>query len=146
MFVCQCWMINMVKRNPNHPLFPRVHAYIERLQQMRAEMFDEGSRKRPAPAVEPTDGLDQAKRQRLNAEIPAKPSSASQYPPLPKGRLSYAQLYTLIQGTGYEAFEAQGVPEAALNLLIVPVLARINQTEFDNAINVCLVLSCDESC
>ena len=81
----------------------RVQAYLDRLQQMRSDLLDE-SRKRPAIS-EPTDGLDNAKRQRLDAEVSETPPPACTYPPLPSGPITLAQLYTLTQDEAHKAVE-----------------------------------------
>lgn len=104
---------------------------------MRTDLFDEGSRKRPAPPVEPTDGLDQAKRQRLEAEISTTPPSANPYPfPTPQGPLSIAQLFTLTRDEGPKNFDVQSIPVDLLNRIIVPILITIDQVKLSNAVNV----------
>lgn len=124
-------------RNPNHPLFARVQGHIERLSQMRTELLEEGSRKRPAPPVEPTDGLDQAKRQKLDSEVSNTPQSALLFPPpMPQGSLSIAQLFTLTQNEGPRNFDVQAIPIDLLNRIIVPILTTIDQTKLVNAVNV----------
>ena len=55
-------------RNQQHPLAGRIHGTLDRLRQSLLEVFDETKRKRPA-LDEPTDGLSDAKRQRLGAEV-----------------------------------------------------------------------------
>lgn len=111
---------------------------------MNQEVFSETNRKRPAP-VEPTDGLDPAKRQRLAAQPPSvTPSStpptvvAGPPPvdPLPPGPVSYRQLYTLNEGNA-AAFDVQMFqdPEQLLRIL-VPVLQSVDEAKLGHAINV----------
>lgn len=125
------------RRNPNHPLFARVQAHIERLTQMRLELFEEASRKRPAPPTEPTDGLDQTKRQRLDAEIANPPQSSARFPPpMPQPPLSIAQLFTLTRDEGPRNFDVQAIPIDMLNRIIVPILTTIDQNKLSEAVNV----------
>lgn len=95
---------------------------------MRVELFDESQRKRAAP-IEPTDGLTQAKRQRLGADI---------VPPLPPGPVSYAQLYTLSADDGAKNFDVQAIPIDAVVSILVPILMSIDEGQLNNAINVSL--------
>lgn len=86
------FLTNVLKRNPQNPLAPRIEQHILRLQQVRKDIMDSSGLKRPA-VDEPTDGLDQHKRQRLGADVPQKIVA----PPLPPGPISYAQLFSLTQ-------------------------------------------------
>jgi len=122
-------------RNPNHPLAPRIHQYLERLQQSRTEIFDESKRKRPAP-VEAVDGFDQAKRQRLGAEAAYVPAYGAAAPPLPPGPVSYAQLYTLTQDQGSTSFDVQAIPIDLVVRLLPPLMSSIDRVKLDGAINV----------
>lgn len=97
---------------------------------MRAEVFEERSLKRAAPS-EPTDGLDQAKRQRLGADIPG----VVQHPPLPPGPVSYAQLYTLTSDPGSSSFDVTQIPADLVARILVPMLIMIQQPQMDDAIN-----------
>ena len=112
---------------------------------MYEDIFNENNRKRPAP-VEPTDGLDPSKRQRLAAQpqatgpglapngIPAGPPPVA---PLPPGPVSYRQLYTLNAEGNAAAFDVQMFqdPEQLLRIL-VPVLQSIDDAKLGYAINV----------
>uniref|UniRef100_A0A093VGN7 mRNA cleavage and polyadenylation specificity factor complex subunit pta1 n=1 Tax=Talaromyces marneffei PM1 TaxID=1077442 RepID=A0A093VGN7_TALMA len=77
-------LINLLKRNPNHPLAGKMQQHMERLAQNCIEAFDASSRKRALP-VEPIDGLDNAKRAKLSVETPP----LIKIPPLPDGPISY---------------------------------------------------------
>lgn len=105
--------------------------YIDRLQQTRLEVLDDISRKRGLPA-EPVDGLDNAKRARLDAQTPP----LLKVPPLPPGPTSYAQLYTLTEDVGISSFDVKQLPTDLLVKITVPVLARIDQSIFNQAIDV----------
>ena len=94
------------------------------------ELFNEGSRKRGLPAVEPSDGLDNAKRQRLGAELPAQPPP----PALPEGPVSAAQLYTLTTDQGLTSFDVNQLPFDLMVKIFIPILQHIDKTSFDTAI------------
>ncbi|KAI9788445.1 MAG: hypothetical protein M1816_006881 [Peltula sp. TS41687] len=123
-------LVNVNKQNPNGPLAPRIHQYIERLIQSRMEMMDEGSRKRGLP-VEPTDGLDQSKRVRLGAEVPDK---KLQIPPLPPGPISVAQLFTLTPDTALSSFDVKQIPIEMVVQIALPVIYRLSQGLLDQAV------------
>ncbi|OJD29818.1 mrna cleavage and polyadenylation specificity factor complex subunit [Diplodia corticola] len=125
-------LINVVKKNPNHPLAPRIQQHVDRLHHTRLEIFDETTRKRPAP-IEPTDGLDLAKRQRLGADVHA--STPPDALPLGPGPVSYAQLYTLTQDEGSRNFDVQAIPIDLLVRILVPILGSLDKPQLDNAIN-----------
>lgn len=109
--------------------------HVERLLQSRLEMFDEPSRKRGLP-VEPTDGLDNAKRARLDAETPP----IIKIPPLPPGPNSYAQLYSLTDDVGLTSFDVKQLPSDLVVKITVPVLGRIDPSLLQQAVDVCFVL------
>jgi len=121
-------------RNPDNPVNGRIQQYLEHMHRTRIELLDESNRKRPAP-VEPTDGLDPAKRQRLAAEIPARAQSIT---PLPSGQVSWGQLYTLDpEGSSSVNFDVQAFkdPEQLLRI-VVPVLQSVDAQKLDHAIHV----------
>jgi symplekin len=103
------------------------------MHRTRIEIFDESNRKRPAPS-EPTDGLDQAKRQRVVAEAPNRGPAV---PPLPAGDVSWRQLYTLNPEGSTVNFDVQAFkdPEQLLRI-VVPVLQHVDAQKLDHAINV----------
>ncbi|OCK96924.1 uncharacterized protein K441DRAFT_656220 [Cenococcum geophilum 1.58] len=125
-------LLNIIKKSPENPLNPRIHQYLERMNRMRQDAFDESNRKRPAPS-EPTDGLDPAKRQRLGAEALSDPPSS--IPPLPPGPTSSAQLFTLTRDEGAKNFDVQAIPSELVVKILVPMLMRIDKGQMDNAIN-----------
>ncbi|KAI9722592.1 MAG: hypothetical protein M1812_001523 [Candelaria pacifica] len=127
-------LTNINKRNPSGPLAGRIQQYVERLMQSRIDIFDEGSRKRAAPS-EPTDGLDNAKRARLGADISTPSHTTLSIPPLPPGPTSIAQLYTLTSDQGLATFDVQQLPIDLVARITIPVLHRIDQGSLEQAIN-----------
>ena len=122
------------RNSPDNPINGRIQQFLERMHRTRVEVFDESNRKRPAP-VEPTDGLDPAKRQRLVAEPPSRTPSVQ---PLPPGEVSWRQLYTLNAEGSTANFDVQNFrdPEQLLRI-VVPVLQSVNPQKLEQAINVC---------
>ncbi|KAH8701083.1 putative mRNA cleavage and polyadenylation specificity factor complex subunit [Talaromyces proteolyticus] len=114
-------LINILKRNHNHPMAGRMQQYIERLTQNCLEVFDESSRKRALP-VEPTDGLDNAKRAKLGVDTPPQ----LKIPPMPAGPNSYAQLYTLTEDLGLSSFDVKQLPPELIVKIAVAVLGRVD--------------------
>ncbi|KAJ5825772.1 hypothetical protein N7474_002910 [Penicillium riverlandense] len=123
-------IMNVVKRNPNHPLTGRMQMYVERLMQSRLETTDDASRKRGFPS-EPTDGLDNAKRVRLDAMTPP----LLKIPPLPPGPLSYAQLFTLTEDVGLSSFDVKQIPADLVVKIAIPLLAHVNPSTLTQAVD-----------
>ncbi|PGH08293.1 hypothetical protein AJ80_07889 [Polytolypa hystricis UAMH7299] len=121
--------INVMKRNPNHPLAPRMQQYIERLAQARNEIFEEAPKKRALP-TEPTDVVDSAKRARLGVETPPQ----LKIPALPPGPNSYAQLFTLTEDVGLTSFDVKQLPLDLIVKIVVPVLTRVDPEALDQAV------------
>jgi len=117
----------------------RIQQGAERLKHLLVEAFEDVNRKRPAP-IEPTDGLSEVKRQRLDAQVPTRTQAPQPFqpPPLPPGPVSYAQLFTLTQEQGLKNFDANVIPWNILQNIVVPLLASIDKTRMDQAINVCI--------
>lgn len=109
----------------------KMQVYIERLMQSKLEVTDDASRKRGLP-VEPTDGLDNAKRARLDALTPP----LLNIPPLPPGPTSYDQLFTLTQDIGLSSFDVKQLPPDLLVKITVPLLAQVNQSMLTQAVDV----------
>lgn len=128
---------NKDPRAPNHPMLARIQQYIERLRHSLVEAFDESSRKRSAPS-EPTDGLSDAKRQRLGAEVPLSrsPSGLPSYPSLPPGPVSFAQLFTLTQDQGATSFDVKAIPIDLVRRIVPLLLQSIDRPKLDHALNV----------
>lgn len=99
--------------------------------QSRMDTLEDPSRKRGLPA-EPTDGLDSAKRARLDAPTPVM----LKIPPLPEGPLSYAQLYTLTEDVGLSSFDVKQLPADLVTKIAIPVLSAIDPSLFSQAVDV----------
>jgi symplekin len=109
----------------------KMQVYIERLMQSKLEVTEDASRKRGL-AVEPTDGLDNAKRARLDAMTPP----VLNIPPLPPGPISYDQLFTLTQDIDLCSFDVKLLPPDLLVNITVPLLAQVNQSMLTQAVDV----------
>ncbi|KAE8150982.1 hypothetical protein BDV25DRAFT_171762 [Aspergillus avenaceus] len=123
-------MVNIMRRNNNHPLASKMQQHIDRLMQSRQEAVDDSSKKRGLP-TEPTDGLDNAKRARLEAESPP----LLKVPPLPSGPISYAQLFTLTEDAGLSSFDVKQLPVDLLVKIVVPLLARVEPSTMYQAVD-----------
>lgn len=116
----------------------RIEQGAHRLKHLLPEAFDDHNRKRSAP-IEPTDGLSDAKRQRVDAQMPppVEPAQPFQPPPLPAGPVSFAQLFTLTQEQGLKSFDVNVIPLNILQSIVVPLLVSIDKGKMDQAVNVC---------
>ena len=103
---------------------------MDRLARIRLDIFDEGSRKRGLP-TEPTDGLDNNKRRRLGADLPERPEPE----PLPPGPVSLGQLFTLTKDPALATFDVTSLTLDIMVRIIPPVLAHIDQSVLDQALN-----------
>ncbi|KAK3686276.1 hypothetical protein LTR37_019959, partial [Vermiconidia calcicola] len=128
---------NVLKRTQHPALGPRIHQQVERLRHSLTEVFsDQNPLKRPAPD-EPTDGLSDDKRQKLDRDAEAGTTPLQQqYPPLPPGPVSLAQLFTLTNDRAAAGFHVEAIPQHFVAQLVPPLLASINPTQLDAAINV----------
>lgn len=118
-------------RNQNHSLVPQIHAFIERLSQSRLEATDDASRKRGLPN-EPTDGLDNAKRARLNA----MPPPLLKIPPMAPGPASFDRLFTLTEDIGLSSFDVKQLPFDIVLKIVVPLLSQVHDSTMTQAIEV----------
>ncbi|KAJ5577841.1 uncharacterized protein N7459_006805, partial [Penicillium hispanicum] len=123
-------LINVMKKNPNHPMVGKMQVHIERLMQSRLEVVDDSSRKRGFPS-EPTDGLDTTKRARLDALTPP----LLKIPPLPPGPTTYDQLFTLTEDVGLSSFDVKQLPPDLVVKIAVPLLAHVNQSMLTQAVD-----------
>ena len=62
-------------------------------------------------------------------------SNRSNFPPLPPGPTSIAQLFTLTEDEGLSSFDVTQLPIDLVVKITLPVLYRIDETLLDNAIN-----------
>lgn len=114
-------------RNENEPFAIRIKQHLDRLAQVRLEIFDEGSRKRTLP-IEPTDGLNNAKRIRVEAEAAGR----ANYPPLPPGPVSVAQLFTLTTDPELSEFDVTQLP---MDKIVGMTLQALQQPSLAEAIS-----------
>ena len=133
------FLLNCLKRNPNNQFVGRIQQQIERLKHNLTEAFSETHHlKRPAPD-EPIDGLDDAKRQRLDAQAvngtAALQQRSSGYPTLPPGPVSLAQLWTLTNDPQTAAFHAERFPAHAVPQVITALIQTVDQRRIDEAVN-----------
>ncbi|KAI5370247.1 Putative armadillo-like helical, symplekin/Pta1 [Septoria linicola] len=133
------FLLNCLKRNPNGAFAGRIQQHIERLKHTLLAAFSESTPlKRPAPDG-PIDGLDDAKRQRLNAEVKNGTSRLQQlppsHPPLPSGPISLAQLWTLTTNENVASFHSERLPPQSIVQLIQALLPAIPDQKLTAAIN-----------
>lgn len=135
------FLLNVLKRNPSHAQAGRLQQRTEQLRQVLTEVFavtGPGKRKEPD---EPTDGLDDAKRRRIDAEAANGTTPQQQsyqqptYPPLPPGPVSFAQLFMLSRDPSAASFHVDPIPQHIVIQLIPPLLASIDRKRFDDAIS-----------
>ncbi|CAG7927838.1 unnamed protein product [Penicillium olsonii] len=120
---------NILKKNQNHPLAPRMQAYIERLSQSRLEAAEDPTRKRGLPN-EPTDGLDGAKRARLNA----MPPPMMKIPPMAPGPATFDSLFTLTEDAGLSSFDVKQLPFDIVLKIVVPLLSQVHDSTMAQAV------------
>ncbi|KAL9127207.1 MAG: hypothetical protein Q9217_003863 [Psora testacea] len=124
-------LLNVYRRNENGPMASRIKAYVDRMTQSRMEIFNEGGGRKRGLTSEPTDGLDNAKRRRLGAEVPDRQGAKLS----PHGPNSLAQLYTLTDDSTLASFDVQQLPQDLVVSIAQGLLVHINQQELDKAIN-----------
>ncbi|KAK0936385.1 hypothetical protein LTR29_012058 [Friedmanniomyces endolithicus] len=134
------FLLNVLKRNPNHPMAARLQQRTEQLRHSLIEVFSEtGPGKRPAPD-EQIDGLDNHKRMRTeqgtaNGMMAQQQQFQPGYiPPLPPGPVSYAQLFTLNADSSAAGFHVEAIPLHLVNQLVPALLASIDQQRLTAAI------------
>ncbi|KAK5467913.1 hypothetical protein LTS15_000886 [Exophiala xenobiotica] len=110
---------------PNHPLEQKIHVYLMRLQQSRAALFsDTTAQKRPA---EPTDGLDDAKRQKLTG-------GTRKFPPMSPPPNTFAHLYTLTEDPSLQQFDVTLLPPDIVSTVTGVFLQHVDSNTLDEAI------------
>lgn len=122
-------------RNPNGPLAPRIHQHIEYLTRLRSDPSEEPNRKRGLPP-EPTDGLDQAKRVRLGAEIKAEPDVQFEVASLPPGPVTLRQVFSLTKDEATNSFDVQQLPVELVQRVTIGVLEKIDDKRLHAAVQV----------
>jgi symplekin len=119
--------------DPQNPLTPKIHQYIERMMRSRSEIFDEATRKRGPP--ESTDGLDAAKRQKLGAQVPTG-APKFQVPPLTPGLHTIAELFTVTTDEALKAFDVAQLSEDLVVKIGITILQRIDADTLNQAVDV----------
>ncbi|KAI7368744.1 hypothetical protein KC354_g2447 [Hortaea werneckii] len=151
------FLLNVLKRNPQHPFAGRLQQRTEQLRHYLNEVFIEGREGKRKVPDEPTDGLDDSKRRRIDTEAangatpvqqhpyqqqpPQQQQQQSQlslqqsYPPLPPGPVTVAQLFTLSQDPNAAGFHVASIPQQIVSQLVPPLLQSIDLQRFEGAIN-----------
>lgn len=130
------FLLNVLKRNPNHALAGRIQQHVERLRVSLVEVFSEQNPLKRSAPDEPIDGLADDKRLKLDHDIDRGSTPAQQQPALPPvGPVSLAQLFTLTNDLGAAGFHVEAIPQYLVSQLVPPLIASINQAQFDTAIN-----------
>ena len=134
------FLLHVLKRNPHHTLAGRIQQHIERLRHSLIQAFSDANQlKRPAQD-EPTDGLDDAKRQRIDKAVAIGATTAPQQTVQPSTQLQYgasvAQLFTLSDDKAANGFHVTAIPYNIVAQLIPPLMQMIDQKQFDEAINI----------
>ncbi|KAI2607096.1 uncharacterized protein GGS25DRAFT_494340 [Hypoxylon fragiforme] len=123
-------LMHLSRRNPQHPLTGRIQQYIERLMRSRAEIFDEGTRKR-AMVEQQVNGVD-AKRQRTGP-VPSHPQI--EITPLKPGPHTLADLFTFTSNDGLKSFNvSENVPAPLAARISVTTISRIDPQLLERAI------------
>ena len=131
------FLLNILKRNPNHALAGRIQQQVERLRQRLTEVFsDVNPLKRGAPD-EPIDGFGDEKRQRLDKEMEGGGTPPNvQYPPLPPSPVTVAQLFNLTPDQRASGFHVEVIPAQVASQLVPHLLTAVDQHRFDTALTV----------
>ncbi|KAI7156738.1 hypothetical protein KC349_g6115 [Hortaea werneckii] len=149
------FLLNVLKRNPQHPFAGRLQQRTEQLRHNLTEVFIEGREGKRKEPDEPTDGLDDSKRRRIDTEAangatpvqqhpyqqqPSQQQSSQlslqqSYPPLPPGPVTVAQLFTLSQDPNAAGFHVASIPQQIVSQLVPPLLQSIDPQRFEGAIN-----------
>lgn len=114
----------------------RMMGYLDHLSQLRAEVFQERGRKR-SPPVEPTDGLDNAKRQRLDAGLPDENPRQHAIASLPPGgQCTIAQMFTLTGDDRLRGFDTHFFPPPLIPQFVYAALVLADAARLNNAVEV----------
>lgn len=133
------FLLNCLKRNPNGAFAIRIQQHLERLKHnLNSAFLETPHLKRPA-LDEPVDGLSNAKRQRVNADVTNGTSLLQQHPPshplLPAGPVSLAQLWTLTSNQNTATFHVERLPQSSVIQLVLALLPTIADQKVTTAVN-----------
>ncbi|KAI1093063.1 hypothetical protein F5B19DRAFT_451914 [Rostrohypoxylon terebratum] len=122
-------LMHLSRRNPQNPQIGRIQQYVERLMRSRAEIFDEGNRKRAM--AEQVDGQD-SKRQRTGA---TSSNPQIEITPLKPGPHTLADVFTFTNNDGLKHFSVgDNVPAPLAAKISVTTIARVDPQLLDRAI------------
>ncbi|KAM3419119.1 hypothetical protein BST61_g5067 [Cercospora zeina] len=134
------FILNCIKRNPNGPFAGRLQQHHDRLKHNLNSVLSENPQLKRAAPDEPIDGLDDAKRQRLNADATNGTSTLQQQTPsyasLPSGPVSLAQLWTLTTNQNAASFHAERLPLQSVIQLVQALLPSVPDDKLSNALNI----------
>lgn len=110
---------------PQHPMREKIDLYINRLQETRLVVLSgKPAQKRPA---EPNDGLDHAKRQKLEQGVQV-------FPPMPPPPHTLAQVFTLTDDKALAAFDAKVLPDYLVSQIAAALMQHIDSKTMDLAV------------
>ncbi|RYC60084.1 hypothetical protein CHU98_g6117 [Xylaria longipes] len=123
-------LTHLYRRHPENPLAGRMQQYVERLVRSRAEIFDEGSRKR---AMVDQAGAVEVKRQRT-ATLSTQPQI--EITPLKPGANTLAEIFTFTNNDGLKRFSVSDTIPAPLAAKIsVRTIAQLDAEILQRAID-----------
>ncbi|OTB06529.1 hypothetical protein M426DRAFT_318931 [Hypoxylon sp. CI-4A] len=122
-------LMHLSRRSPQNPQTGRIQQYIERLMRSRAEIFDEGSRKRALAGQ--AEGLD-AKRQRIG---PVSSHPQVEITPLKAGPHTLADVFSFTSNEGLKQFNVvDNVPAPLAAKISITTMSRVDPQLLDRAI------------
>ncbi|KAI0860711.1 mRNA cleavage and polyadenylation specificity factor complex subunit [Xylaria cubensis] len=123
-------LTHLYRRHPDNPLAGRMQQYVERLVRSRAEIFDEGGRKR---AMVDQASTVEAKRQRT-ATLSTQPQI--EITPLKPGANTLAEVFTFTNNDGLRRFSVSDTIPAPLAAKIsVRTIAQLDAEILQRAID-----------
>lgn len=121
----------MFRANPTGPHFQKISQHLHRLNQAKAEILDDMSRKRPAVAPPVPQATDSTKRQKFESNAAQQPT------PVPfTGPPTYANIFTLTRDAALTNFDAQILPIDLVIQITLATFYSVNQQTLDTAIQV----------
>lgn len=133
------FLMNILKRSPQNNLASRIQQQIDRLRHGLGEAFSEANLLKRSAPDEPTDGLDDVKRQRVDNNVSNRATVQQQHfpqaPPLPPGSVTAAQLFDLTNGSGAGKFHVELLPHNIVASLVPALITAVDTAKLDWAIN-----------
>ena len=121
------------RSDPQNPLAPRIHQYVERMMRSKSDIFEEATRKRGPP--EPSDGLDAAKRQKLGAQV-KNIAPRFHVPPLKPGTHTIAELFTVTTDEALKTFDVSQLSEDLVVKIAITILQKLDPETISQAVEV----------